>query len=40
MTAAQKYIKECRKWHEAHKVELQRKRWDGFYPLPKSYIIE
>lgn len=40
MTAAQKYIEECRKWREAHKGELRRKRWDGFYPLPKSYIIE
>ena len=41
MTAAERYIEECRKWHEAHKDKLKRRKpWRSIYPVPACYTDE
>lgn len=41
MTAAEKYIQDCKKWRKSHKKELkERKPWTGLYPVPPCFTIE
>lgn len=38
MTAAEKYVMDCRKWHDRHARRRRRTERTGLYPVPGCRI--